>query len=182
MTYTECLEMAARAWCDEKTEHIEMNGPLAEVFADTLFKVYTQAHAAGFREGVEAAAKWLDDGWPEHQILADALRLNAKEGALSAQPAEPAPCPECGHDAGHHSWSVAGWLCVEAGCPCKRKHTDGHQGCKHERTSTFTAGDPFEECRDCGAYKMVRDGIWRLLNTDNVEGPCPACGSRYPDG
>jgi len=42
MTYTECLEMSARAWCDEKTEHIEMNGPLAEVFADMLFKVYAE--------------------------------------------------------------------------------------------------------------------------------------------
>jgi len=45
--------------------------------------------------------------------------------ALRRALAEPAPCPECGHDAGHHSWSVDGWLCVEAGCPCKRKHTDG---------------------------------------------------------
>ena len=45
--------------------------------------------------------------------------------ALRRALAEHAPCPECGHDAGHHSWSVDGWLCVEAGCPCKRKHTDG---------------------------------------------------------
>jgi len=84
MTYTECLEMAARAWCDEKTEHIEMNGPLAEVFADTLFKVYTQAHAAGFREGVEAAAKAISRIYPFatcEQELLDAITALAQPAA-----------------------------------------------------------------------------------------------------
>ena len=33
-----------------------------------------------------------------------------------------------------------------------------------------------------GDVAALHAEVRRLLNTDNVEGPCPACGSRYPDG
>jgi hypothetical protein len=33
--------------------------------------------------------------------------------------------------------------------------------CKHERINTCSAGDPFYECRDCGASQVVNEGFWR---------------------
>jgi hypothetical protein len=75
------------------------------------------ARAEGFRAGVEAAAKWLDDGWPEHKILAAALRLKAKEGSLSPERAERGEgdaspvCPV------HNYPMHATWTCVECSQP-----------------------------------------------------------------
>jgi hypothetical protein len=33
--------------------------------------------------------------------------------------------------------------------------------CEHPHPVTYTAGDPFEECQYCGAFKMLSDGVWR---------------------
>ena len=34
--------------------------------------------------------------------------------------------------------------------------------CEHRLTMTFTAGDPYQECRTCGAFRMAGDVCWRM--------------------
>jgi len=50
--------------------------------------------------------------------------IAAARAALS-QPAATGEgaCPDCGHTAHHHQWSIDGWSCSAPECRCTRKHT-----------------------------------------------------------